>query len=258
MTKTPEESFAEMKERDRISNVHSGAYTFWRDSNYSKINLYDKFKKFDRWFNPEWTLPPHVQAISDLYSSYFTSHKIIPTDSGEGVQIHLNPSNEPNDPKNWRLWCSWSYTICVPFSNDYDNTDWDPIEMIYHPWVDLRTTEINPIKISRNKYNTVKIKPYERISFPSSGIAHKVLPSNNKCYWIFSDLRYDPDSMPHKDVNIKKISTLNDLREDMIRTIGLKNHEGQFYLKEQFMSDLEYFHSFNREPSEMSWIPKHL
>jgi len=257
MIKTPERSFAEMIDRNNRSNLHTGAYTFWRDSNYSKIEYYDEFKNFGRWWDPSWTVPPHVQEVIDLYSQYFVSHKIIPSDNGEGVQIHLNPSSEPEDPQNWRLWRSWTYTMCIPYSlDDYQN--WEPFEMIYYPWIDLRTTDIHPFKISRKKYETMLIKPFDRISFPSSAIAHKVLPSNNRCFWIFNDLKCDPDNMPHKHIDVKQITSMQELREDIVRVLSMKNSKEKPFLEQQFMADLYYFHSFGRSPSEYDWVPPHL
>jgi hypothetical protein len=257
MKKTPEQSFAEMMNRDKMSNLHVGAYTFWRDSNYSKIEYYDKFKTFGRWWDPSWTVPSHVQEVIDLYSKYFVSHKIIPSDTGNGVQIHLNPSSEPEDPKNWRLWRSWTYTTCIPYSLE-DYQEWEPFEMIYYPWVDLRTVDKHPFKISRKNYESIKIKAFDRISFPSSAIAHKVLPSNNKCFWIFNDLRCDPDDMPHKHIDIKNITTIEELRSDILTTLSQKNKDGRTFLQQQFMSDLDYFYSFGRLPSEYDWIPPYL
>jgi hypothetical protein len=257
MTKTPEESFAEMMLRDKESNLHTGAYTFWRDSNYAKTEYYDKFKKFGRWWDPSWTVPDHVQPFIDLYAKYFVSHKVIPSDNDEGVQIHLNPSSEPEDPKNWRLWSSWTYTICVPYSlEDYQN--WEPFKMIYYPWVDLRTTETHPFKFSRREYKTIEIKPFDRISFPSSGIAHKVLPSKNRCFWIFNDLRCDPDNLLHKHIDVKQITNVDDLRKDIVSLLTKTDKSNKPYVQQQFMSDLEYFYSFGRLPARLDWIPPNL
>jgi hypothetical protein len=255
--KDPTQSFEEMMERNRMSKLHQAAYSFWRDSNYAYNEYYDRFKRFSRWFDPSWSLPPHVQAISDLYSKYFISHKIIPTDYGQGVQMHLNPSNVPENPQNWKRWRSWSYTACIPFSLE-DLDKWDPIPIRYTEYYNLPELDYNPCSYDGSKFKTMYCRPFERMSFASSHIAHEVLPANNRCFWILHDLTFEDGVLPHTNIKSDVVENLADMQKDILEIIGAKKEDGTPYFKRQFMSDLDYFLSFNKPVNDFDWMPSNL
>ena len=262
--KSPEQSFEEMMARNRISKVQQAAYSFWRDSNYAYHEYYDKFKKFSRWFDPSWSLPPHVQAISDLYSKYFISHKIIPTDYGQGVSLHVNPSGVPESQQTvenfldtWRYWKSWSYTACIPFSlADLDK--WDPIPIRYTEYCNLNELLTSPCSLDDSKFKTMYCRPFDRMSFAASHIAHEVLPAHNRCFWILHDLSFEDGVLPHTNIRTDVIDNIIDMQKDILEVISAKKEDGTPYFKRQFMSDLDYFLSFNKPLNDCDWTPSNL
>jgi hypothetical protein len=255
MKKTPEQTFEEMMLRNHRSQTHQAAFTFWRDSNYEKTDHYDRFKKFGRWFDPNWTLPAHAQPIVDLFAKNFVSHKVIVTDVGEGVLTHLNPSRS-DDKRNWKQWHTWSYTMCVPFSMD---VEFEPVVMVYDRYLDdVEAINHNPCwNLDISKCKAVVFQPFTRISFASSRFAHGVCSSNNKLLWILNDMWYDTEP-PHIQPDVKTITSLDELDADMKRVIGLRNSSGEPALQHQFMSDLDYFLSFDKPVTELDWIPPNL
>ena len=255
MKKTPEQSFEEMMLRNERSQLQQAAFTFWRESNYDKKDEYDKFKRFSRWFDPSWTLPDHVQPIVDLFEKNFASHKIIVTDKGQGVEMHLNPSRS-DIARDWKKWHTWSYTMCVPFDL---NAEYDPVVMLYGNYIDdVDSIKGNPCaNIDVSKYKVMLCKPFDRISFPSSKYAHGVCSSSNRMFWILNDMSYS-DQEPHKNIDVKTITSTTELDEDMKRVINYTKPNGEKYLTHQFMSDLDFFLSFNKEPTELDWIPPNL
>lgn len=254
MTKTPEQSFEEMIKRNSISPLGMVAYTFWRNDYYTKIDMYKKFRKFARWYDPSWTLPKHVQDIVDLYSQYSISHKIIACDVGEGVDLHMNPSDSL-DPRDWRQWKTWSYSTVVPFDV---NASWDPVKFVYEDYVDITTVKDFPLDIvDIDKMKVIECQPYTRLSFASSGITHAVLPSNNKLFWIFFDMRIE-DEPPFTNVDASVVKDLNDKRLDFINLLSLKNKNGDYALKQMFMSDFNYLMTSRVYPKSCDYVPPYL
>lgn len=256
MKKDPETSFNEMMARNERSQLHQSAFTFWKESNYDRKDHYDRFKKFCRWFDPSWTLPDHVQPIADLFSKNFSSHKVIVTNRGEGVRMHFNPSRvQSNNYVNWKEWQTWSYSICIPF----DVNDFEPTIMVYGDYIsnpeELRYNPIVDIDVSKLK--TITCEPFSRVSFPSSRYPHGVCSSDNRIFWILNDMQYLGEP-PHVEIDNRIITDLSELDKDMNRVINMKKPNGENYLKQQFMADLDYFLSFNKPPTELDWMPEGL
>lgn len=247
MKKSTEQTFQEIVARNEKSSLHQAAFTVWRDSNYQKKDQYDQFKKFCRWWDPSWTVPDHVQPILDLYQKKFQSHKIIVTDRGQGVKMHMNPSNT-SDIMNWREWNTWSYTMCVPWDL---NEDFDPVVIIIGPDINLYPEYSKHVIMDISKFRAIICQPFTRLSFASSRFSHGVCSSNNRLLWILSDMQYVKEP-PHIEPDIKVIDTVEKLEHDLDHVINLKN------LQHQFMSDLSYFNSFGKEPNELDWVPLNL
>lgn len=254
MHKTPEQSFEEMINRNHNSELGMVAYTVWRNEWYTKVDMYKKFRKFARWYDPSWTLPKHVQDIVDLYSQYSISHKIIACDVGEGVKVHLNPSVS-KDPRDWRKWKTWSYSTVIPFDL---NAQWDPVKFVYDEYLDLENVSDYPMDTTQiEKMKVIECEPFTRISFPSSSITHGVLPSNNKLYWVFFDLWIEDES-PFKHVDAKVITDLEEKRKDFVSLLSMKNHKGDYALSQMFMSDFGYLMTSRTHPQSFDYVPPFL
>jgi hypothetical protein len=251
MTKSIEQTWEEIVRRNERSKLHQAAFTFWRESNYSRYDQYNFFKNFSRWWNPSWKLPDHVYPILTLFEKYFLSHKMIVTNFGEGVKMHLNPSRT-QDPKNWKAWNTWSYTMCVPWDL---NRPFDPVIILYGN--EISEQEEDHIKILTqpdiSKYNTIICQPYSRMSFASGKYPHGVCASDNRLLWIFSDLYYS--DLPNHKPNVRILENIDLLEQDMKEVIHQKKPNGELYFTPQFMSDLEYFLTFKKYPTELDWIP---
>ena len=174
-----------------------------------------------------------------------------------GVQMHLNPSNVPENPQNWKRWRSWSYTACIPFSLE-DLDKWDPIPIRYTEYYNLPELDYNPCSYDGSKFKTMYCRPFERMSFASSHIAHEVLPANNRCFWILHDLTFEDGVLPHTNIRSDVVENLADMQKDILEIISTKKEDGTLYFKRQFMSDLDYFLSFNKPVNDFDWMPSNL
>lgn len=248
MKKTPEQTWQAIVERNTKSRVHQAAFTFWRDSYYNRTEDLAEFRNFCRWWDPSWSVPDHVQPILDLYEKYFHSHKVIVTNYQQGVKLHLNPSRTPQ-VRNWKQWNTWSYTMCVPWDL---SAKFDPVVIVYGPDnIDKDHTYNFNQDIEIENYKTIICQPFTRISFASSRFPHGVCASNNRLLWILTDMVYE-DLPPHIEPDIKTVILPQEIEKDIIEIIGHRE------LKHQFMSDLTYFNSFGKRPTEYDWMPPEL
>ena len=255
--KDPEQSFREMLERSEKSGLPQAAYSFWRDDYYAMTEHHETFKKFNRWFDPSWTLPAHVQSIVDLYEKNFISHKIIVCDAGEGCRMHFNPSQvgEGEDIADWRLWKSWSHTTMVPFHLSMDET----IKVAYDKFYDknkltpIQHPGVNPDMSSWRVFDCV---PYTRFSFASSHIPHVVLTSDTRCFWILHDMAFDDINIPHQHIDAKVIDNIEKMDSDMYQIKNMKDSKRQRYFKDQLLSDMWwYLGCFDSCPHDHDWMP---
>lgn len=261
--KTPEESLKEMFRRDKTSAfTHTSAYTIWRDEFYERKHEYENFRKFNRWFDPSWTLPEHVDKINKLFLKHFPSHKIVITDRNEGVPVHLNASRS-NRAWDWKKWQTWSYTIGVPFNlNDYN----DDVYLIYSDFIEdelLQNTTFRTIQTFCTEYGNrpenlkiIPVKPFTRLSFPSSKILHGVCASSTIFVWMFSDMEYISNP-PHNHIDHKVISNINEIDIDMKKISDMTSTEVNL-TRYQFMSDLDYYIKYQAPLGQYDYIPPNL
>ena len=116
---------------------------------------------------------------------------------------------------------------------------------------------INLDIVDIDKMKVIECQPYTRLSFASSGITHAVLPSNNKLFWIFFDMRIE-DEPPFTNVDASVVKDLNDKRLDFINLLSLKNKNGDYALKQMFMSDFNYLMTSRVYPKSCDYVPPYL
>jgi len=254
MKKSIIQSFEEIMIRNKKSNLPQGAYTFWRDEYYDFVDYHEKFKMFSRWFDPSWSLPPHVEEIHHLFLKYFPSHKIVITDVNQGVRAHINPSRSKR-PWDWKKWQTWSYTIGVPFDlNEYNND----VYVIYGNFLrDDEITNIHDNPVLNYKIEEMKILPclpYTRLSFPSSKILHGVCASSTRFVWMFNDMEFISNPL-HEQIDSKVIPNIYDIESDMKFITSSILDNSQSNIKHQFMSDLDFFLHYKKQPLDIDWVP---
>lgn len=238
MTKTPEQSFSEMMARCEL-HIGQSAYTIWDNKFLSNTDDIEKFKRFNRWYDPSWTLPKHVQDVVDAFIDVLgTSVKICPVDANQRVGRHRHPSRGHENSDDPTTWKSWAYTICLPFDlNDYDVTT-----MRYSDYIDYKAGD-QIIWEESKLINSTNIEPYTRLLFSSSHYIHGAEPCNSKWFYIIHDLIH-PD-IPFRGIETKIVTDISKDLESVINRGFIP----------QFMSELDFLTRPEQKVTELDWVP---
>jgi hypothetical protein len=170
--------------------------------------------------------------------------------------MHFNPGvvGEGKAITDWRLWNSWSHTTLVPFHLDMEET----IKVAYDKFYNKNNLafEKNPCtNPDMSSWRVLDCEPFTRLSFVASHIPHVVMTSDTRCFWILHDMTFDDMNIPHQHVDVKLISDIEKMDSDMYQIKNMKDSTGKRYFKNQLLSDMWWYLSFNRNPESHDWMP---
>lgn len=185
--KTITKSFEEMLERNH-SISYPAAYTMWH-TDYLKFLTREQIENYNRWYDPSWTVPPHVQEIIDIYMKIFKCCKVVVSDDRNNVAPHTHATKDGN--------FSMAFTMCIPMKLN------DKQKFTFEYCIPDKQQSI-----------TKECYEFDRLFFNSSMYRHSVVESRGQWYFIIYDYGLLSNT-PDLTVDIRSMKNINDLLSDI-------------------------------------------